>query len=104
MLFRSLAQMKYRGHDQPRISNFSGGAANSMSLAQLTEWCDARFGQHAVASDANPRPFDIPWMVLDSSQAVKIWNWTPAISLQVILDEIAKHAEQHPDWLEISGS
>ena len=99
-----LAQMKYRGHDQPRISNFSGGAANSMSLAQLTEWCDARFGQHAVASDANPRPFDIPWMVLDSSQAAKAWNWVPAISLENILDEIAKHAEQHPDWLEISGS
>ena len=99
-----LAQMKYRGHDQPRISNFSGGAANSMSLAQLTEWCDARFGQHAVASDANPRPFDIPWMVLDSSQAAKVWNWAPKISLENILDEIAKHAEQHPDWLEISGS
>ncbi len=99
-----LAQMKYRGHDQPRISNFSGGAANSMSLAQLTEWCDARFGQHAVASDANPRPFDIPWMVLDSSQAAKAWNWAPKISLENILDEIAKHAEQHPDWLEISGS
>ena len=99
-----LAQMKYRGHDQPRISNFSGGAANAMSLAQLTEWCDARFGQHAVASDANPRPFDIPWMVLDSSQAAKAWNWAPKISLENILDEIAKHAEQHPDWLEISGS
>jgi CDP-paratose 2-epimerase len=99
-----LAQMKSLGHDQPRISNFSGGAANSMSLVQLTEWCDARFGKHAVASDANPRPFDIPWMVLDSSQAAKAWNWAPAISLENILDEIAKHAEQHPDWLEISGS
>jgi CDP-paratose 2-epimerase len=99
-----LAQMKSRGHDQPRISNFSGGAANSMSLAQLTEWCDARFGKYAVASDANPRPFDIPWMVLDSSQAAKAWSWAPAISLKNILDEIAKHAEQHPDWLEISGS
>jgi CDP-paratose 2-epimerase len=99
-----LAQMKYRGHDQPRISNFSGGVANSMSLAQLTEWCDARFGKHAVANDANPRPFDIPWMVLDSLQAAKVWNWAPKISLENILDEIAKHAEQHPDWLEISGS
>jgi CDP-paratose 2-epimerase len=98
-----LAQMKYRGHDQPRVSNFSGGA-NAMSLAQLTEWCDARFGKHAVASDANPRPFDIPWMVLDWSQAAKAWNWAPKISLENILDEIAKHAEQHPDWLEVSGS
>ncbi|HAO79619.1 MAG TPA: CDP-tyvelose epimerase [Verrucomicrobia subdivision 3 bacterium] len=99
-----LAQMKHRGNDQPRIANFSGGAANAMSLAQLTDWCDARFGQHAVASDANPRPFDIPWMVLDSSLAAKQWNWQPQFSLEKVLDEIARHAEQNPNWLEISGS
>jgi len=99
-----LAQMKYRGDDKPRIANLSGGAANSMSLAQLTHWCDARFGKHAVASDAHPRPFDIPWMVLDSSLAARTWNWSPQISLPQVLDEIARHAEQNPDWLEISGS
>jgi CDP-paratose 2-epimerase len=97
-----LAQMQCRGNDKPRIANFSGGAANAMSLAQLTNWCDMRFGAHAVASDANPRPFDIPWMVLDSSLAAKEWNWLPKISLPQVLDEIARHAEQHPDWLEIS--
>jgi CDP-paratose 2-epimerase len=99
-----LAQMNHRGNPKPRIANFSGGATNSMSLAQLTEWCDARFGKHAVATDANPRLFDIPWMVLDSSQAAKAWNWAPKIPLENILDEIARHAEQNPDWLEISGS
>ncbi len=30
-----LAQMDYRGNDRPRIANFSGGAGNAMSLAQL---------------------------------------------------------------------
>ncbi|HEX7469747.1 MAG TPA: NAD-dependent epimerase/dehydratase family protein [Verrucomicrobiae bacterium] len=99
-----LAQMKHRGNDQPRIVNFSGGAANAMSLAQLTDWCDARFGKHAVQSEATPRPFDIPWMVLDSSLAAKQWNWQPKISLPQVLDEIAKHAEQNPNWLEISTS
>jgi CDP-paratose 2-epimerase len=99
-----LAQMNHRGNDRPRIANFSGGAASAMSLAQLTDWCDARFGKHAVASDANPRPFDIPWMVLDSSLAVKTWNWQPQISMPQVLDEIATHAEQNPNWLELSGS
>ncbi|HXI68962.1 MAG TPA: NAD-dependent epimerase/dehydratase family protein [Verrucomicrobiae bacterium] len=97
-----LAQMKHRGKDRLRIANFSGGAANAMSLAQLTGWCDARFGKHAVASDANPRPFDIPWMVLDSALATKAWNWSPQISLPQVLEEIARHAEQNPDWLDIS--
>ena len=99
-----LAQMKYRGNAQPRIANFSGGAKNSMSLAQLTDWCAARFGKHTVATDANPRPFDIPWMVLDSSLAEKSWNWSPKMLLPQVLEEIAGHAEQNPDWLEISNS
>jgi CDP-paratose 2-epimerase len=99
-----LAQMKHRGKDKPRIANFSGGTANAMSLAQLTDWCDARFGKHAVASDSKPRAFDVPWMVLDSSLAKKTWNWSPKIPLGKILDEIARHAEQNPDWLEISNA
>lgn len=98
-----LTQMNHHGGDKPRIAHFSGGATNAMSLAQLTDWCDARFGKHTVTSDANPRPFDIPWMVLDTSLAKKTWNWSPKISLETILDEIARHAETHPDWLEISG-
>ena len=99
-----LAQMKYRGTDKPRTANFSGGAANTMSLAQLTAWCDARFDKHAVATDANPRPFDIPWMVLDATLAEKTWDWSPKTTLPQVLEEIARHAEQNPGWLEISGS
>ncbi len=99
-----LAQMKSNGQGKPRTANFSGGAINSMSLAQLTDWCDARFGKHAVTSDSNPRPFDIPWMVLDSSLAEKTWDWSPKNLLPQVLDEIAAHAEQHPNWLEISIS
>ncbi len=99
-----LAQMKSDGKNKPRIANFSGGAKNSLSLAQLTDWCDARFGKHAVASEAAPRPFDIPWMVLDSTLAEKFWHWSPKILLPQVLDEIAKHAEQNPNWLEISSS
>jgi len=99
-----LAQMNHTGKAKPRIANFSGGAKNSMSLAQLTDWCDVRFGKHAVSADANPRPFDIPWMVLDSTLAEKTWNWSPKILLPHVLDEIAKHAEQNPHWLDVSNS
>ncbi len=99
-----LAQMKYSGGKKVCVQNFSGGADSAMSLAQLTDWCDARFGQHTIASDANPRPFDIPWMVLDSSLAAKEWNWSPKLSVEKVLEEIAQHAEQNPNWLEISGS
>jgi CDP-paratose 2-epimerase len=72
------------------------------SLRQLTAWCDIRFGPHPVASDPRPRPFDLPWVILDSALAERTWNWKPATSVETILKEIALHAEAHLNWLEIS--
>jgi len=91
------------GGSRPRVVNVSGGVENSISLLQLTEWCNARFGPHEVASDPYPRPFDIPWMVLDSTAAAAAWEWCPRVGLESILNEIAAHAEEHPDWLRLSG-
>ena len=85
-----------------RIINLSGGAESAMSLRQLTAWCDARFGRHEVVSKPENRPFDIPWMVLDSAKAKALWNWHLATSRNQILEEIARHAEANPDWLDIS--
>ena len=83
-----------------RIQNLGGGAANSMSLAQLHDWCDARFRPHRAEPDPKPRRFDIPWMVMDSSLAREQWGWEPRTGLPEILEEIARHAEQNPQWLE----
>ncbi|MBI4623598.1 MAG: NAD-dependent epimerase/dehydratase family protein [Verrucomicrobia bacterium] len=86
-----------------RIANFSGGTASAMSLRQLSEWCAASLGPHAVAADPTPRPFDIPWLVLDHAKATRLWRWRPAIPTPAILDEIAVHARAHPEWLEVSA-
>ncbi len=89
--------------ERPRLMNLSGGAASAFSLRELTDWCDARFGAHPVASDPSPRPFDLPWVVLDSTLAARTWGWDPQIGLEQILDGVAGHAEANPDWLEISS-
>ena len=88
----------------PRTVNLGGGAKNAMSLAELSRWCEARFGGHEVTSDPTPRQFDVPWLVMDSRLAQKTWGWQPSIGLEQILQEIADHAEAHPDWLEISAA
>jgi CDP-paratose 2-epimerase len=80
----------------------SGGTANSISLAQLSRWCEGRFGPREVGADPTPRAFDLPWMVLDSSLARETWAWTVETSLSSILEEIARHAEAHESWLETS--
>lgn len=87
---------------KPRISNVSGGLKSAISLKQLTAWCDAEFGSHSIASDPTPRPFDLPWVVLDSSQAQHVWNWSPSTSRDDILKEISVHAHSHPNWLSLS--
>ena len=86
-----------------RTANFSGGAASAMSLKQLSDWCAARFGPHIVVQDGTPRPFDIPWIVLDHAKATRLWDWHPQTPTTAILEEIAHHAEAHPGWLELSA-
>jgi len=96
-----IAQMGDPGCKVEPILNVSGGIESAMSLAQLSAWCTDRLGAHQVVADTNPRHFDIPWMVLDSTAAGQAWSWKPSTSGDAILEEIALHAESHPGWLEL---
>jgi CDP-paratose 2-epimerase len=87
-----------------QILHLAGGSRNSMSLAQLTAWCNQRFGPHPAVSNSSNRPFDVPWVVLDSTRAQKLFDWEPEMTLPNILDEIAAHVETHPDWLNMAGA
>ena len=89
--------------NKPRVINVGGGSRNIFSLATLSEWCHQRFGELTVAADPHPRPFDIPWMVMDNTMVRQTWGWQPQTSLEMILDEIAQHAMRHPDWLGMSA-
>ena len=93
-------QMQHPGADKPRIINVSGGIGQSASLRQLSAWCGQRFGDRPVAAQKETRPFDVPWLVLDSSLAGRVWNWKPETSLEAIWTEIAGHAEKNPQWLD----
>ena len=56
-----------------------------------------------VGAEPEMRPFDVPWLVLDSSLARRVWSWAPQTSLETIWTEIAEHAGKHPDWLEMTA-
>jgi CDP-paratose 2-epimerase len=88
---------------RPRVLNVSGGAASARSLAQVSAWCRARLGDRPLASTADARTFDVPWIVLDPSQARNVWQWAPGRTTDDILQEILQHAVDHPDWLDVSG-
>jgi CDP-paratose 2-epimerase len=97
------AQMRTARKGGQRLYVAGGGASNAMSLAQLTAWCDTRFGFHAPQPDPRDRPYDIPWVIMDSTDAARDFGWRPEIALDGILEGIARHARQYPDWLERSG-
>ena len=86
-----------------RLVNLSGGAVSAMSLRQLSTWCEKRFGPHEVVRDGTARAFDIPWIVLDHAKAGRIWHWQPVTPTSTLLEEIARHAEAQPTWLELSA-
>lgn len=86
-----------------RVLNVSGGRESARSLRQVSQWCADRFGGHEVSEDLAPRPFDLAWVVLDSSAAQSRWLWRPTIPTDHIFEEIARHAETHPDWLAVSA-
>ena len=100
LIDRQVASSNYTG---PRILNVSGGSRSSRSLAQLSAWCRDRLGEHPVESSPDIRPFDIPWMVLDSALARDVWGWQPARTTEDILEEILGHAVENADWLDVSA-
>jgi CDP-paratose 2-epimerase len=97
------AQIRHNPPPDP-VYNAGGGPANSMSIAQLAKWCDERFGRHQPQIDPCSRPFDIPWMVMDDGRATREFGWVPRRPLDSILDEIAVHAWEHPEWSALCGA
>jgi CDP-paratose 2-epimerase len=97
-----LRQMEHKPAPGAAITNFAGGNANSLSLRQLHDWCEHRLGKCEVRKETTDRPFDLPWVILDSSLAEQRFGWKPTTLLESILDEIVRHAEQNPGWLDLT--
>lgn len=95
-------QMRANQSGSECLFNVGGGTANALSLAELTEICDGHFGPHTPLADGRERPFDLPWIVMDSRKAGERFGWRPGRKLSSILEEIAVHAREHPEWLALS--
>jgi CDP-paratose 2-epimerase len=87
----------------PKIMNVGGGEESAVSLRQLSQWCAKKLGPREIGMDKAPRPFDVPWVVLDTTRCRDAWGWTPRRSVWDICNEIAQHARKNPEWLAISS-
>lgn len=93
-------QMQKPDRSVPKILNLGGGIQNSISLKELSLWCAERFGEIKISESNENRHLDAPWIVMDSTTAFNAWNWSCQTNLHSILDEIANHADQNPNWLD----
>ena len=97
-----LRQMHEHSNEAPKIINLGGGIENSLSLKELSYWCEQRFGAKNIFSSTEDRPMDAPWIVMDTSLAHRHWNWSPIIKIHQLLEEIASFAERNPEWLSVT--
>jgi CDP-paratose 2-epimerase len=79
-----------------------GGAANAMSLANLSAWCADHFGPRDIRAERAARKWDVPWVVMDSTRARDRFQWTVTTPIADVLAEIADHHRRHPHWLSMS--
>ena len=93
LLIRQICEPNW---EAPKILNLGGGLENSLSLKELSIWCENDLAQNEVSSSPEERPMDAPWIVMDSSVAKNAWNWRPKIGINQILEEIASFADDNP--------
>lgn len=75
------------------VFNVGGGAANSVSLLELTRLCEEVCGRKvAIEQDAADRAADIPYYVTDARRVRQVTGWSPQVSLKTLLEEVR-------DWL-----
>jgi CDP-paratose 2-epimerase len=98
-----MLQMAAARGGEPELVHAAGGATAATSLAELSAWCADRFGSHDVAASPETRPYDLAWVVLDHAAATARHGWRPTRTRESIFEEIAVHAERHPDWLGRCG-
>ncbi len=66
---------KKHGSGKPKVFNVSGGFERSLSMTELTTWCNRRFKQQkGIHINLRNRFFNVPCYVTDSSLAEKTWG------------------------------
>jgi CDP-paratose 2-epimerase len=102
---RSIETMSFLKSLRFAVRRNLGRDADALDVrTQLGAWgAGATLGQGVeLAGDLSARPFDFPWVELDAACAGREWDWQPAKTVEEICAEIARHAREHPEWLEVS--
>jgi CDP-paratose 2-epimerase len=99
LLAKQLAQPNH--HSAQTLYNVGGGMENSVSLRELTEFCQEFSGKRIeIGRIAETRAADIPFYVSDCTAVHKAADWKPQRKLSVVLENVWQWLVDHRDQLE----
>ncbi|MBF0280868.1 MAG: NAD-dependent epimerase/dehydratase family protein [SAR324 cluster bacterium] len=94
-------QLKNLDQHNGKIYNVGGGLDHSLSLKELSEFCESITGKHiSIESVPETRDADIPYYVSDCRKVQQATGWKPRHTLQSTLEEISAWIEQHSSLLK----
>ena len=89
-------QMRKIADHQGKTYNVGGGPEISVSLQELTAWCEQITGNSIpIHPDSQERAGDVPWFITDSRKLQQVTGWQPQRSLEHILNEIHDWIKAH---------
>jgi len=99
LLVRQLADSD--NHFSQTIYNVGGGMENSVSLCELTGFCQRLLKKRIeIGRVAETRPADVPYYVSDCTAVAKVANWKPQRKLSMVLENVWQWLVDHCDQLE----
>ena len=82
-------QIQHLNHYTGQIFNVGGSTQVSVSLKELTNWCEEITGNKiSITKVAENRPADMPIYLTDNSKITSATGWKPTIETKQILTEI----------------
>ena len=99
LLTKQLADL--HRHSRQTFYNVGGGMENSVSLRELTQFCQELSGKRIeIGRMVETRDADIPFYVSDCTAVRKAADWKPRRALRVVLEDVWRWLVDHRDQLE----
>ncbi len=84
-----------------RIYNAGGGAANAISLRELSILCEKITGNKIdIGSNPETHPADVPWYITDNTQVTRETGWTPQRTAANVVEDTVRWLTDHRKDLE----
>ncbi|MEC7417842.1 MAG: NAD-dependent epimerase/dehydratase family protein [SAR324 cluster bacterium] len=93
-------QMNQITDHQGKIYNVGGGPQISVSLQELTAWCEQITGNSIkIVPDLKERAGDVPWFITNTRKIQEATGWQPRRDLGSVLNEIHDWIKEHQKQL-----